>query len=386
MSILTEPEKQTRFRVALSFPGEFRTRVQFIAEILAQQLGRDKILYDKWYEAEFARANLDVYLPKLYREESDLLVFFLSGQYNRKEWCGLEWRVGRDLLKQRQDEKLMFLRLDNVDFPGIYSIDGYIDIREKSDIEVAEAIMERLMIAAPENRQHLMEHATKAACIGRPSVRSLDVSHFLLAGVLFIGVAIWMAKSATHNQASVGQGTAEHSQRKVVAHLLRTTRGAYSPTISVNSADAVAFQFELPRIEAAQGALHASIVDIDGKSVWTGDTKTMRSTIDGDNLATLSVPSLAPGNYMLTVGHASGLDTTTPTPIAQYPFTVVRSASQQSSTTEVNHVEQKTSGPGSPAVQGVHGNVNITVDQSSSVGGSTKATEKTEKGPQRQNQ
>jgi hypothetical protein len=33
-----------------------------------------KILYDKFYEAEFARYDLGVYLPKLYHDESDLVV------------------------------------------------------------------------------------------------------------------------------------------------------------------------------------------------------------------------------------------------------------------------------------------------------------------------
>ena len=52
-----------RFRVALSFPGEHRPRVEAIANLLANQLTRDRVLYDSWHSAEFARPNLDVYLP-----------------------------------------------------------------------------------------------------------------------------------------------------------------------------------------------------------------------------------------------------------------------------------------------------------------------------------
>ena len=49
-----------RFRVALSFPGEHRSRVKAMAELLAVELGRKKILYDQWYRHEFSRANLGV--------------------------------------------------------------------------------------------------------------------------------------------------------------------------------------------------------------------------------------------------------------------------------------------------------------------------------------
>jgi hypothetical protein len=133
-----------RFNVALSFPGEHRARVERIAQILAAKIGSERVLYDEWHRAEFARPNLDVYLPKLYHEESLLLVFFLCGQYAKKEWCGLEWRAGRDLLKKNQDDRLMFLRLDDADIPGLYSGDGYLDIDGMPPEEVAREILSRI--------------------------------------------------------------------------------------------------------------------------------------------------------------------------------------------------------------------------------------------------
>jgi hypothetical protein len=103
-----------RFEVALSFPGEYRRRIKKIAELLARRLGGEKVLYDRFYEAEFARPNLNVYLPKLY-QQSRLLVFFRCADYASKEWTGVEWRVGLDLLKKREDDRLMFLRLDDAE-------------------------------------------------------------------------------------------------------------------------------------------------------------------------------------------------------------------------------------------------------------------------------
>lgn len=60
------------------------------------------MLYDRWYREEFARFNLDTYLTSLYREQSELLVVFLNAPYAESEWCGLEWRVVRELIKQRR--------------------------------------------------------------------------------------------------------------------------------------------------------------------------------------------------------------------------------------------------------------------------------------------
>jgi tetratricopeptide (TPR) repeat protein len=132
--------------VALSFPGEHRARVEKIAEALGRTLGREKVLYDKWYAPEFARPNLDTYLQKLYHDESDLIAILLCEEYNEKEWCGLEWRACRDLLFRREDERLMLLRLDRAATPGLYAIDGYLGIRDMADGDVAAAILERLAI------------------------------------------------------------------------------------------------------------------------------------------------------------------------------------------------------------------------------------------------
>jgi hypothetical protein len=63
-----------RFRIAFSFAGEKRAFVGKVAGLLAQSFGEEAILYDKFHEAEFARARLGFYLPKLYNEQSDLVV------------------------------------------------------------------------------------------------------------------------------------------------------------------------------------------------------------------------------------------------------------------------------------------------------------------------
>lgn len=142
------PMSTQRFKIALSFPGEHRDFVEQVAARLADQVGRDRVLYDKYYEAEFARADLDTYLQRLYHDESELIAVFLCADYERKDWCGLEWRAIRDLIKKRQTSTVMPLRSDNTEIPGLFSIDGYVWIDGRSPQEIANLILQRLQVNA----------------------------------------------------------------------------------------------------------------------------------------------------------------------------------------------------------------------------------------------
>jgi hypothetical protein len=137
-----------RFRVAFSFPGETRQRVESIANILARDMGREQIFYDDWHKAVLARPNLDTYLQQIYHDCADLIVVVLCADYQHKDWCHLEWRAIRDLIKKRHDH-IMFLRMDDADVDGTFSIDGYIDLRRHNDGEVADLISQRLATTGP---------------------------------------------------------------------------------------------------------------------------------------------------------------------------------------------------------------------------------------------
>jgi hypothetical protein len=137
---------QRRFSVALSFPGERRGFVEQVASVLANHFGRERVLYDKYHEAEFAQPNLDTHLQHLYHDESDLIVVFLCAEYNEKEWCGLEWRAIRDLIKKRQSSRIMLLRFDNAEVPGLFSTDGYAPIGQRSPQEIVELIQKRVQL------------------------------------------------------------------------------------------------------------------------------------------------------------------------------------------------------------------------------------------------
>ena len=144
-----------RFRVALSFPGEYDDRVRAIAERLAVRFGQNRVLYDKFHDAEFARPDLDVYLPDLYRTQSDLIVVFLCPEYAKKRWCRLELRAVRQLIGSTDSSRIMYLSFgDPGDLTemGILPGDGFIDIAKLSAEAVEAKIGARLGLPLPKPR------------------------------------------------------------------------------------------------------------------------------------------------------------------------------------------------------------------------------------------
>jgi tetratricopeptide (TPR) repeat protein len=143
-----------RFRIAFSFAGEKRDFVAKVATILAARFGEEKILYDKYHEAEFARRGLGVYLPELYHKNSDLVVLVFCPAYDEKEWTGLEWTAIHDLLKQRKDNEVMLCRFEHAEVTGLYSTAGYMELDGKTPKQTATRILERLAINEGKRKHH----------------------------------------------------------------------------------------------------------------------------------------------------------------------------------------------------------------------------------------
>lgn len=135
-----------KFKVALSFPGEKRDYAKKVSEILSKELGEHKVFYDNFYQSQLARPNLDILLQNIYRNQSELIVIFLCKEYAQKEWCGLEWRAIRDIIKSKQDDQLMFVRFDDAPIDGVFSIDGYIDANNTLEEELSNLVIERIKI------------------------------------------------------------------------------------------------------------------------------------------------------------------------------------------------------------------------------------------------
>jgi hypothetical protein len=136
------------FDVALSFPGEKRPYARAVADRLSLVLGRNHIFYDEYYKSQLARPNLDTLLQDIYRNRSRLIVVFLCEAYQSKDWCGIEFKAIREILKERDDSRVMYVRFDEGQVQGVFSTDGYIDAKSHTPIEVADLIVERVRLKA----------------------------------------------------------------------------------------------------------------------------------------------------------------------------------------------------------------------------------------------
>ncbi len=135
-----------RFRIAFSFSGDKRSFVEQVAGILAKRFGQDQILYDRYHEAEFARSDLAFHLQNLYHNDTDLVVAILCNNYEKKEWCGLEWYAIYGLIKMQQQQAIMLCRFDPVDGKGLHGLAGFLDLDNRTPEHVATLITERLAL------------------------------------------------------------------------------------------------------------------------------------------------------------------------------------------------------------------------------------------------
>lgn len=135
-----------RFDVSFSFPGEVRSYVESIAAGVERIIGPNSYFYDNNYKAQLARPSLDTLLQDIYLNRSKLIVVFLCQKYQEKEWCGIEFRAIKEIIKAKQNLKVMFIKMDEGKVDGVFSNDGYIDGRTHSPEEVAKFIHERVLL------------------------------------------------------------------------------------------------------------------------------------------------------------------------------------------------------------------------------------------------
>lgn len=132
-----------RFDVALSFPGEVRSLVEPIVSELERLIGPNSYFYDNNYTSQLARPSLDLLLQEIYRDRSKLVVVFICGDYQRKDWCGIEFNAIREILKRREVKRVMYIRVGEGHVDGVLATDGFVDARKHSPGELAQFIRER---------------------------------------------------------------------------------------------------------------------------------------------------------------------------------------------------------------------------------------------------
>ena len=132
------------FDVAMSFPGEKRDLVAQIAQRLVQLLGPNSVFYDAFYPGELAQPDLDTLLQNIYGQRSTLVVVVAGADYQRKNWCGLEFRAIKQRIWAKEHRKVMIVRTDDGVVDGIFETDGYVDAQRFDARDLAGMIAGRV--------------------------------------------------------------------------------------------------------------------------------------------------------------------------------------------------------------------------------------------------
>ena len=137
--------------------------------MLAQRFGEASILYDKFHEAEFARSDLNLYLPRLF-SESDLVVAILAPNYNAKTWVGFEWDAINGLMERGRQSDVMLCRFDHTQIEGLHDKVGFLELDDKTPEQFATLILERLALNEGHPKDHYTKRVSSSASVLRTSI------------------------------------------------------------------------------------------------------------------------------------------------------------------------------------------------------------------------
>jgi hypothetical protein len=138
----TRKKAHRTYDVALSFAGEDRGYVEQVAEEL-RQLGVT-VFYDGFEQVNLWGKDLAEHLGRVYSKDSRFVVVFASRAYAAKAWPNHEkqFALGRHL---RGDKgRILPVRFDDTEIPGIPPTLGYLDIRVLTPSKLAELIRQKV--------------------------------------------------------------------------------------------------------------------------------------------------------------------------------------------------------------------------------------------------
>lgn len=131
------------YEVALSFAGEQRAYVRAVNEAL-KELGV-KTFYDDDHAVDLWGKNHTEELPRIYAEDSHLVLMFISEHYVDKRWPRHERRAILTERTQRVSPYLLPVRFDDTPVPGLDSAWHYLRAEDFTPERLADAAYAQLV-------------------------------------------------------------------------------------------------------------------------------------------------------------------------------------------------------------------------------------------------
>jgi hypothetical protein len=131
-----------RYDVALSFAGEDRAYARKVADAL--QTDGVSVFFDEFESVRLWGKDLAVEFSLIYGRQARFVVPLVSGSYASKAWPRHEFRNALAAAVQSEGERILPVRLDDTELPGLRSTIGYLDGRTLGPEAIAHAVREKL--------------------------------------------------------------------------------------------------------------------------------------------------------------------------------------------------------------------------------------------------
>lgn len=141
-NIVTEYPSQNSidYDVALSFAGEDRNIAESIASLLKEK--NIRVFYDE--DETLWGKDLYEYLADIYSNRAKYCIVFISQSYANKRWTNHERKNAQARAFRENEEYILPLRIDDTSIPGITDTTAYLDLRNISEKDVVQAMVNKL--------------------------------------------------------------------------------------------------------------------------------------------------------------------------------------------------------------------------------------------------
>lgn len=136
------PVTDKNFDVAISFAGTERTYAESLANYLTSK--GLSVFYDDFYPEQLWGKDLVEFFHDIYSKRARYCVMFVSKQYLDREWTTHERKSAQErMLKEKGNEYILPIKVDDIELPGLPSTIGYLSIN--SGIEkIANTLVAKL--------------------------------------------------------------------------------------------------------------------------------------------------------------------------------------------------------------------------------------------------
>ena len=135
-------QENPNFDVAISFAGTERSYAEELANKI--KAAGFEVFYDKFFPEDLWGKNLVEFFYDIYSRRSRYCVILVSSEYLGREWTVHERRSAQErMLKEKGNEYILPIKIEDVELPGIPATMGYLPIEMGID-KIAEALLKKL--------------------------------------------------------------------------------------------------------------------------------------------------------------------------------------------------------------------------------------------------